>query len=432
MGYPQSLWAATRKSNNSRPVLNENIHTDVAIIGGGFTGLAAALFLSKAGKKVVVVEKERIGWGASGRNAGMLTTGYKKSIFDLEGKLGTEKAKELMDMSADCVKLVKGIVDEYQINCSLQTDGGIRVAYKPSHFEALKKEHEHLLEKFQYETELVDSQNIQAEIYSPIYQYGGLIDRKSFAFHPLNYVIGLAEIAEKEGASIYESTEVTSIIKKQNSVDRFILNTPNGEIKCTHIVIATNGYTSDITKRLKKSIMPIGSHIIATQPLPDQLANQIIPNKRVISDTKNFLYYFRLTPDQRLLFGGRVNFKTSATQSEYEQIYSALHDNMLSVFPDLKEMGIEYRWGGTTGFTFDFMPHIGETDDGMHFAIGYCGHGAAMSTLLGKILAYKITGEERTETVLESLPLRTIPLHGQRVKILNLLGYYYKIADKIS
>lgn len=432
MSYPESLWAATRKSTNPRPALNTNIHTDVAIIGGGFTGLAAAFFLSKAGKKVVVIEKERIGWGASGRNAGMLTTGYKKSIFDLERKLGAEKAKELMDMSADCVKLVREIVDEYQIDCSLETSGGIRVAYKPSHFEALKNEHEHLLKSFQYETELVDCHQIHQEINSPMYQYGGLIDRKSFAFHPLNYVIGLAEIAEKEGAAIYENTEVTSITKKQNSGDRYMLKTPNGEINCTHIVIATNGYTSDITKRLKKSIMPIGSHIIATQPLSDQIANQIIPNKRVISDTKNFLYYFRLTPDQRLLFGGRVSFKTSATQSEYEQIYSNLHENMLSVFPDLKAMDIEYQWGGITGFTFDFMPHIGETEDGMHFAIGFCGHGAAMSTLLGKILAYKITGKERSETVLESLPLRTIPLHGQRVKVLNLLGYYYKIADKIS
>ncbi|WP_026565278.1 NAD(P)/FAD-dependent oxidoreductase [Bacillus sp. UNC41MFS5] len=432
MSFPQSLWAATSNASNQRAELNETIHSDVAIIGGGFTGLASAYFLSKAGKKVVVVEKERIGWGASGRNAGMLTTGYKKSIFELEKKLGTAKAKELMDMSADCVKLVKEIVDEHQFDCALETCGGIKVAYKPSHFEKMKKEHEHLLKSFQYETELVDANDIHSEINSPMYQYGGLIDRKSFAFHPLNYVIGLADIAEKMGASIYENTEVISINKKHGNNERFIVKTAKGEIKCKHIIIATNGYTSEITKRLAKSIMPIGSHIIATQPLPDQLANQIIPNKRVVSDTKNFLYYFRLTADQRMLFGGRVSFSTNSTPNEYDHIYSALHENLLTVFPDLKGMDVDYRWGGTTGFTFDFMPHIGETEDGMHFALGYCGHGAAMSTLLGKILAYKITGVERTETVLESLPLRTIPLHGQRVKVLNLVGYYYKIADQIS
>jgi gamma-glutamylputrescine oxidase len=426
----ESLWSATSNLRKNRDPLTESKSTDVVVIGGGFTGLSTAYFLNKFNRKVIILEKERVGWGASGRNAGMLTTGFKKGTFDLEKRVGKDKTKELLDMSKDCIKLVTKIIEENDIQCSLEKNGGLKAAYKPSHFEKIKKDHEYLKQQYQYETELVDPNQMKSEIDSPLYQHGGLIDSQSYAFHPLNYAIGLASIVEDTGTIIYEKTCVTQV-RRNNS--KYLVQTEGGaSITCDHVVIGTNGYTTDFAKKIRKSILPIGSHIIATEPLPDHLMKSLIPNRRVLIDTKNMLFYFRPTADQRMLFGGRVSFKHNANQSEYQVIKRELEKNLHTVFPPLKGMKIDHHWGGVTGFTMDFMPHIGVTEEGIHFAVGYCGHGAAMSTLFGKILANKIANTEEKKTAIEELPLQTIPLHGQTANMLNIVGYYYKIADAIS
>ncbi|MEW9674240.1 NAD(P)/FAD-dependent oxidoreductase [Ammoniphilus sp. 3BR4] len=429
MEHAGSYWAATANPSPRRHALDRRIQTDVAIIGGGFTGLATSYFLGKLGIKSIVLEQNRVGWGASGRNGGMVTTGFKKSASSMAKRWGLEEAKKMLNLSVDAIKLVNRIVKEHNIQCSYSQCGSIKMAFKPSHFDHLKRQHEYMLKNFDYPTTLVERSSMQEELRSNLY-YGGLIDPHSDSFHPLNYAIGLAEIAEDLGASIYEETPVLSIQKKGTKFD---LKTPNGAVQADELVVATNAYTSEITKKLSKSIMPIGSHILTTEPLPKELTKKLIPKKRMVTDTKNFLYYFRLTPDgQRILFGGRVSFDSNPNRVDEEKLYTDLRENLLTVFPELNEFKIDYKWGGLTAFTMDMFPHIGKLEDGTHFALGYCGHGVAQSTLLAKFLADNIAKKDRIISRLEKLPLKTIPLHGQRATILNLVGQYYRLCDAIG
>jgi gamma-glutamylputrescine oxidase len=425
MDYIPSYWSSTTNPHKAKPSLVDTLYTDVVIIGGGFTGLATAYHLRKRGVKAVVLEQNRVGWGASGRNAGMLTTGFKKSASKMAQMWGLTEARKFLNISVDCIRLVADIVKEHEIDCGLNDCGSIKAAYKPAHFERLKKEQEYMLNNFNYPTHLIEPGNMSEELNSPLY-HGGLIDPHSGSFHPLNYALGLAEVIEELGGAIYEETPVTAIKRRGDQVH---VSTPSGEVIANHLVVATNGYTSDITKKLQKTVIPIGSHIITTEPLLG-IAHKLIPNNRVVSDTKNFLYYFRMTQDQRLLFGGRVSFDKN--KEENEQFYHVLRMNMLDVFPDLKDVKVDFKWGGLTAFTIDMFPHIGQMEDGTYFAMGYCGHGAAMSTLLGKCLAENIINQAQGSNPLEKLPLRTVPLHGQQAKIMNLVGYYYRFRDRIS
>jgi gamma-glutamylputrescine oxidase len=427
MDHAPSLWAETAHSVNVRHSLNEGIKKDVAVIGAGFSGLSTAYHLSEMGVSVAIVDQNRIGWGASGRNAGMLTTGYKKNSSKLVKETGFADTKELLYLAVECIDLVVDIIKKHNIDCSLEHSTSLKAAYKPSHFDKMKKEHEYMLKHFDYPTHLVDPEKLKEELNSPLY-HGGIIDPHSWTFHPLNYAIGLADVIEKLGGDIYEETSVQSIQKVDS---KFILKTEQGEIVADDIVIATNGYTGEITKKLAKSVIPIGSHIVATEPLPDEVAQHLIPNKRGCIDSKNFLYYFRLTPDQRMLFGGRVDFKAAAKGLENNELYQKLHSNMLEVFPTLKDFQVDYQWGGITAFTVDLMPHLGQTEEGAHFAIGYCGHGAAMSTLMGKVIAEKIVKSYNGTFKLEKFPLKRVPLHSQRVLLMNLVGLYYKLCDKV-
>src|SRR5699024_7282107 len=236
---------------------------DVAIIGGGFTGLATAHFLNDLGLQSTIVEENNIGWGASSRNAGMLTTGYKNSIIKLSKKYGIEKAYNIMNMSVDCIKLIDQIVRDHKINCSLNYSGGLKLAYKASDFENLKREHEFMLNNFNYVTKLIEPHNLKQEVNSPFYKYGGLLDPNSYSFHPLNYALGLSNIVEQGGSRIYENSKVISIKKYRN---KYTVKTQNGKIDAQHVVIATNGYTTNLTKQLRKTIIPMESHAIATEP----------------------------------------------------------------------------------------------------------------------------------------------------------------------
>lgn len=424
MNHTSSFWAATSNGIKSRPSLKQDMETDVVIIGAGFTGLATSYYLNKQGVKTIVLEKNSVGWGASGRNAGMLLTGYKESIPSIAKKWGIDDARGFINLSLDGINLVAQIVKDHDIECSLSHCGSMTAAYKPKHFDRIKRNHEYMNSTFNYPTILVDKDQLKDELGSSLY-HGGLIDPHSHSFHPLNYAIGLADVVEELGGVIFEQTEVTSIKKGEQKVT---VNTPNAKITAKEIVIATNGYTTNINKKLTKSIIPIGSYIIATEKLPEKVVKQLIPKNRMISDTKNFLYYFRLTTDNRILFGGRVSFNGQ----ENDALFEALRENMIEVFPSLKDYKVDYRWGGLVGFTRDFFPHIGILEDGTHFALGYCGHGASMSTLMGKLIAANVLDSNRERSRLEKLPLKTVPFHGQRAMILSLAGVYYQILDQIS
>lgn len=430
MSVVNSYWESTKNKQKVYPVLQGNYEIDVTVIGAGFSGLSTAYFLAKQGFKVILVEQNSVGWGASGRNAGMLTTGFKNSIMSLAKKHGMNQAQELLEMSRDCIKLVDQVAKDEGIDCSIDYKGGLKLAYKEKHFESLKHENEYMSKNFNYETEVISASDLKKEIDSPLYNHGALLDMNSFSFHPLNYAIGLSAAAEKYGTSIYENSKVLSISKKHN---KFTVRTHGGSITSENLVMATNGYsTYDTHKGLTRSLMAIDSHIITTEPLDTQTFNSILPNNRVASDTKNFLYYFRKTADQRLLFGGRVSFGKQKDSQNDLNLYEILRKNMVGVFPELSSATIDYKWAGTTAFTMDFMPHVGKTNEGVYYLTGYCGHGAAMSTLLGKVISDTISNESILDNSLSKLKLETIPFHSQKNLMLNLAENYMKFKDIIS
>ncbi|WP_035445474.1 NAD(P)/FAD-dependent oxidoreductase [Bacillus sp. UNC41MFS5] len=422
MGYPSSLWKHTAKNLKLRYPLTSDVEVDTAIIGGGYTGLATAYFLQSLGIQSAIVEQHHIGWGASGRNAGMSIPGFKMHIGTIMKKWGHEAANEMLNMSIDGIKLVTDIIHEHDIDCSLSNQGSISAAFKESHFETFKRNQEFMEKHFQYRTTVLNRHEVETELGTDIY-HGLLVDPHAISFHPLNYALGLAKAVEERGVTIFEKTPVSKITKQQ---DKVILDTPQGRVKASHLVIATNGYTTSLTPKLFKSVIPMGSYMIATEPLDNDLAQKLIPQRRSVSDSKKFLYYFRLSPDNRMIFGGRVSFDCNETPEVYEQT----HRNMLSVFPELKDYKVDYKWGGLIALTPDMLPHIGKTEEGFHFALGYSGRGATISTLMGKLLALNIKAEERPLHHLEKLPLRQIPLHSQRGMALNLVGAYYKLLDK--
>lgn len=420
--YRTSYWNKENENIEARPKLQGERKTDVAIIGAGFTGLSSAVYLREHGYETIVVDKMRVGEGASGRNGSLMLIGYKKSLVYITKKYGIQVAKEMLQMSLDGINLLKKMTEENNIECELMNNGSLFAAYKPKHFENLKKEQEFMYEYLEYENYIVEPEDIRTEINSPLY-HGGLVDPNSYYFHPFKYVTGLARTVEEKGGEIYENTEITRIEKKNGL---FHICSDEGTVIAKELIVATNGYTTDLTKPLARAIVPMNSNMIATEPLGEEVRKSLIPKNRGVFDTKNLLYYFRFSVDNRLLFGSRV------PGPEDEVLYGKLRSAMIKVFPSLKDAKIEYKWGGKLAVTMDMLPHVGQLNNGAYFALGYSGHGVSLSTLMGKIISENIVSKNRKKTIFETLPLKPIPLTNQRALIVNLATNYFNLKDKIS
>jgi len=397
---------------------------DVAVIGGGFTGLAAARALVRRGASVAALEARTFGWGASSRNGGMVLTGLKVEAATLIRKYGLVTARELFAASLASIDCVEQIIREERIDCDFARCGHLLLAYKPAHYKAFAHEAELLAREFGHSTRVVSPGELRSEIGSDAY-HGGLVDETSAGINPARYAAGLACAAERAGAQMYDRTPVERIEREGKE---FRVWTPRGPLRAGAVFVATGGYTGPATPALRRRIIPIGSYIIATEPLHEALAHEVSPRDRMMFDTKNFLYYFRLTPDRRMLFGGRAGFfpETPATVRESAAI---LRRGMLDVYPQLRDTKVEYAWGGTLDFAFDMMPHAGELD-GMYYALGYAGHGVAMATYLGTKIAEQIAGVPNANPF-AGLPFPGAPLglYNGRPWFLPLAGAWYKFLD---
>ncbi len=353
---------------------------DVAVIGGGFTGLSAARTLAKAGAKVAVLDTHAIGWGASSRNGGMVLTGLKLSMETIHRRYGRDRARKLFQSSLDAIDTVEQIINEESIDCGFARRGHLMVANKPAHYAGLVRSAEFMEREFGHKLRLMPRIRQQEEIGSDFY-YGGLVDDASGGLNPAQYAAGLARAAERAGATLHACARVDRI-KQSNG--RFVIETQRGNIAAEQILVATSGYTGSATKTLQKKIIPIGSFIIATEELPDTLVHELNPNSRMIFDSRHYLNYFRMW-NNRLIFGGRAAFFPE-NQNTLRQSAAILRDDMIRVYPQLKDTNIEYVWGGTLDFAFDMMTHVGQMD-GLYYSLGYAGHGVAMATYLGKTVA---------------------------------------------
>ncbi len=397
----------------------------MAIVGAGYTGLSAARHLASTGASTLVLERETVGWGASSRNGGQILPGFNVEPATLVARHGEANARRLFEISIESIAHLEAVIAQERIECELEASGHLQAAVKPSHFESFRSEQALLTRVFNHRVDLVSRDQQRSELGSDRY-HGLLVDERSRGLNPARYVAGLADAARRAGASIAEHTGVTQIRK---AGDRWRVTTAHGDIDAAHVVIASNGYGDTASGSLQRRLVPIGSYIIATEPLAVDDANALLPRRRMAFDSKHFLYYFRVTADRRLVFGGRAEF-SRPTDASARRAAEILRRGMVSVFPQLADVRIEFAWGGNVAFTRDRMPHAG-TIDGMHYAAGYCGHGVAMATYLGELVARQLAGESITHPLFDpsSRAFPAIPLYNGNPWFLPFAGLYYRVMD---
>ncbi|MGB1237710.1 MAG: NAD(P)/FAD-dependent oxidoreductase, partial [Pseudomonadales bacterium] len=421
--YPDSYYAATAHLLPPFPAQRGSEEADVCIIGGGFTGLSAALHLAEAGYKVTLLEAHRIGWGASGRNGGQLGIGQRVEQEELEQKFGKAEARKLWDLALESVRLCKALIDKHHIACDL-TPGILHADHKASYVEDSRATVEHLQREYGYDAvRFVERDEIRQMVGSEAY-HGGCLYTESAHLHPLNFALGLARAATAAGVTIYENSPVTRYSK--GSPAKVTLE--NGEISARYVLLACNGYLDDLDRDVAKKIMPINNFIVATEPLGEETAQGLIRDNVAVADSKFVINYFRLSADRRMLFGGGENYSFKFPQD----IKQFVTKPMLEIYPQLKGIKLDYGWGGTLGITVNRMPFIERLSDSTFCAVGYSGHGVGMATFCGKLMAEAIAGSAEKFDVMAKVPTPTFP-GGTLLRWpgLVLAMTYYSIRDKL-
>ena len=412
------------RPNNIITSDSPSAETDIAIVGSGYTGLCAARILKKNGASVTVLDRNTIGWGASSRNGGMATPGLKQGIQKIHKIYGGKLAHEFWKISVDAIDLIDEIVTEHSIDCDWERNGHASLATKPSHAPRLKEYGSWLEKEFGHYQKYIPKHQIRDEIGSDTY-YGALTDEISGGLHPSKYVFGLASAVSNLGVQLCENTAVTKIEK--NDSNNFKLITSKGDITAKKVIIATNGYTDRLVSKLKPLIFPVGSYIVVTEPLTNELQNIINPKRRMYYDSKRFLNYFRLTPDGRMLWGGRNDLSTDL---DLDDSAKRLSKELYTVFPDLKDIPITHTWTGKLGITFDLMPHIGKTN-GIYYAFGYGGHGLSIATYLGTEIGLMLAGKKDRSPFME-ISHQTTVFYRNRPWFIPFAARYFRFLDWIS
>jgi glycine/D-amino acid oxidase-like deaminating enzyme len=427
----QNYWLTTVEMPRTDPSRALPEVADVAVIGAGFTGLSAARTLAKKGIKVVVLESETIGWGASSRNGGMVLTGLKLGVNQLISMYGRERTQRMYKASLGSIDCVEEIVREESVACDFSRCGHLEVACKQKHFDDYARQAEVVRREFNHGLKIVPRNELRSEIGSDIY-YGGIVDETSAGLNPARYVAGLGTAAIRAGACVHEKTRVEKIERgSRQGSPGWTICTSRGTLWARNVFVGTSGYTGKITPALQKKIIPIGSYIITTEVLPEVLARELSPRNRMIYDSKNYIYYYRLTPDNRMLFGGRAAFFPESGDT-VRRSAEILRRGMIEVYPQLRNTNVEFAWGGTLDFAFDIMPHAGQMD-GIYYAVGYAGHGVAMATYQGQLMAQRIAGE-LVENPFEGIKFPGAPLglYNGKPWFLPFAGAYYKVLDWVS
>jgi glycine/D-amino acid oxidase-like deaminating enzyme len=400
-------------------------HYDVAVVGGGFTGLGAARQLAKAGAKVVVLEAETVGWGASGRNGGHLNNGLAHSYLAAKAELGKERAIALYKALDDSIDTIEALIEEESINCSFRRTGKLKLASKPQHFQAIARNFEAVHAEVDPDTALLSADDLKQEIAAPF--HGAMLSKKSAMVHMGRYVVGLAEAAKRHGATIFESAAVTG---HRQADRRHHLKTGRGSVTADAVLVATGAYTPSTFGYFRRRIIAVGSFIIATRPLIEAEIAATMPGNRTCVTSKNIGNYFRLSPDNRLIFGGRARFSATSDHGSDPKIAATLKASLAEIFPQLASVEIDYCWGGLVDITKDRFPRAG-CHDGVWYAMGYSGHGAQLSTHLGMLIADAILGRP-SRNPMKGLEWPAVPGHFGTPWFLPLVGMYYKMLDSVG
>jgi glycine/D-amino acid oxidase-like deaminating enzyme len=399
--HTRSYYAASRKLKIEYPSLVGEHRCDVAVVGAGFTGVSTTLYLAERGYDVALVESNRIGWGASGRNGGQLIDGFT-NVEKFERRSGQQAEADMVrQMGLECRDIVVQRIEQYSIDCDLKL-GYIDIAAKPKELQGLEEFLEdHQKHNYPHEMRLVSRDELRDFIDSDSY-IGGLTNEGNGHLQPLDLCIGEAQAANELGTTIFEQTRVTRILHGKKPV----VETESGKIFADKVVLAGNAYLRETEPKLRRTIFPAGSYVIATEPLGDTRANELTPADVAFCEQCIALNYFRLSADKRLLFGGMCNYSGRVPKS----ITASLRPKMLNIFPQLEDVRIDYEWGGNIAISVNRCPQFGRIKDNTYYVQGYSGHGIAPTHLAGKMIADIICGDSEQFDVFSKV--RHIPLPG--------------------
>ncbi|MDT7532362.1 FAD-binding oxidoreductase [Sphingobium sp. SA2] len=422
---PLSYWLASAPPFTGGAEGGVEGKADVAIIGGGFTGLSAALALAKRGARVVLLEAGRVVGEASGRNGGQCNNGTAHDYGALSAKFGKDTAKAWYRAHCDAVDTVERLAREEGIDCDFNRCGRVKLAAKPAHYDKLVRAHDLLAAEVDSNVRLVPPEQVQDEVGSDTF-HGALIQTTSAQLHPARFGVGLADAAVRAGARIYERAEVTGLDRLPQG---WRVTSSRGTINATQVLVATGGAPAAAPfGYFRRRIISVGSFVIATEPLDNATIDRLLPGRRNYVTSKNIGNYFRLTPDNRLIFGGRARFAISDPRSDLKS-GRILEETMGALFPALKGVGVDHVWGGMVDLTADRLPRAGE-QDGLYYAMGYSGHGVQMATHMGQQMARVMSGEPDANPWAD-LDWPSVPGHFGKPWFLPLVGLWYKWQDVI-
>ncbi|MGD1876665.1 MAG: NAD(P)/FAD-dependent oxidoreductase [Kiloniellaceae bacterium] len=422
--HPDSYYAATAKGLVAPIPLAGDARCDVCVIGGGFTGISTALHLAERGYKVIVLEAQRVGWGASGRNGGQLSGGQRLEPEALTRMVGAERARRLWDLGEEAKNAVKQRVAQHAIDCDLKP-GVIHAGFKPSHAREMQDHARFLRDAYGYPHIRPLSREEMRELVASDLYHGGSYDADSAHLHPLNYVLGLARAARDAGATIHELTPALEILRRDGKPG---IRTPQGDVTADHLVLACNGHLGGLEPRIASKIMPINNFIVATEPLGAERARALIANDAAVADSKYVIDYYRLSADGRLLFGGGESYR----QNYPDDIAGLVRPCMLRVFPQLADVAIDYAWGGKVAITLNRLPAFGRLDGDVYYAMGFSGQGVALTTLAGKVMAEAVAGQTERFDLLAGVPMPRFP-GGTLLRWPSLVAgmLYYSLLDRL-
>lgn len=419
--HTDSYYAASRNQQFDFPKLMGDHVADVCVIGSGITGATAALELANKGFKVIVLEANRVGWGASGRSGGQAIFGWASEQDTLEKLVGKSDARKLWDISVEALALTKSNINKYSIDCDWR-DGMVHVGVKPRHDKELKAWYDDLTENYGYESlEMWDQEKTHHHIASKKYT-SGMFDSNSGHLHPLNYTLGLVNAAKQAGAEFYEDSAVTKI----EHGDPATLFTKNGTVKANHVILACNAYMDGLETKLENKVMPVGTYICATEPLGEDFTGALMKDHIAACDINFVLDYFRCSGDHRMLFGGRVSYSGVAPFN----LEKAMRGRMVDIFPQLSDAKIDYAWGGNVAITMNRAPHFGRLKPNVYFAQGFSGHGIAATGMAGTLMAECVATTAERFAIFDKIP--HMPFPGGRLfktPALVLAMSYYRVRD---
>jgi gamma-glutamylputrescine oxidase len=418
---PSWYWASLQ-DEPAHPALRGEATCDVGVVGGGIAGLSAALHLAELGFKVTLLEAQGIGWGASGRSGGQAIFGIAAGQDKLEALVGVADARRIWDMSIEALALMRGLIDRHGIACDYVA-GQMHVAIKPRQAEELRTWQRELVERHEYRSvSFLDAAATRGLVASERY-IAGMLDTNSGHLHPLKYVRGLATAAQRAGAVLHEGSRVLGY---QRAGGRTVLRTDGGRLACRQVVFAGNAWLGNAVPALRRRIMPVGTYIVATEPLGESLATQLLPRNTAVTDINWVLDYFRRSADHRLLFGGRVSY----SGLDPFDTAQATRARMLKVFPQLQGVRIDHAWGGYVDITLNRAPDFGRQEPDVYYLQGFSGHGIALTGLAGKLVAEAIAGDAGRFDVFARIPHRAFPggqWLGRPALVLAML--YYRLRD---